>query len=179
MVFPEGPEGPELGLPGGPDGGPPPRAPRGPRAARSAFRSSRHARSARAPGPKGRRGPQKASRNFPGIFPERTWRAAKCRVTDGGFWSRRPSVPNDAVVQTHRTGRAETRKVSKPKCAISMCRNVGPKRGPRDGRGTRPEPRFDPAGSHGSPCTTGPGVSKGHPKRRRKTFEIGVSGAPK
>ena len=54
-----------------------------------------------------------------------------------------------------------------------MGRNVGPKRTPGTGRGPRPGTCFGPAGSHGSPCTTGPGAPGGPPKRGRKSFENG------
>ena len=60
------------------------------------------------------------------------------------------------------------------KCVKSMGRNVGPKRGTGAGREARSETCFTPAGSHGGPCTTGPGAPEGPPKRRQKYFETSL-----
>jgi hypothetical protein len=55
-----------------------------------------------------------------------------------------------------------------PKCGISTRKTVGPKRGPRGRARTRPEARFDPAGSTGRPCRTGAGAPAGAPKGGEK-----------
>ena len=123
---------------------------------------------ARAPGPTEAGGPQNAT-NFPRrrnatTFPRKGIIAPRFRVA--AFWSRL----GDSFEPSDRRRRSARRPLEQ-KCVISMGQNVVPKRTPDAGRAARPETRFDPAGSTGGPCTTGPGAPTGTPKRRRNYFE--------